>query len=110
MAGENEKDLFGEPVKDADIDMDKANREMIFMDDEHLRDTVNLMRRDGFLAFFYAPLQHVSLTTMHINTPSQGGDGSNKSRKCTAAGHGLQDFGMYTCRDLGIHYTPPCWF
>ena len=53
---ENEKDLFGEPVKDADVDMDKANGEVIFMDDDHFNEyRKSDAAKDGFLVFFYAP-------------------------------------------------------
>jgi thiol-disulfide isomerase/thioredoxin len=115
---ENEKDLFGEPVKDADVDMDKANGEVIFMDDDHFNEyRKSDAAKDGFLVFFYAPWcshckfakPHYALASTRLRT--EGDESNPKVAKAQLLAMDCKDYGMFTCRDRGIHSYPTLhWF
>ena len=115
---ENEKDLFGEPVKDADVDMDKANGEVIFMDDDHFEDyRKSNAAMDGFLVFFYAPwCSHCKYSKPHYAHAStrlrkEGDDNNPKVANAQLLAMDCKDYGMFTCRDRGIHSYPTLyWF
>jgi len=115
---ENEKDLFGEPVKDADVDMDKANGEVIFMDDDHFEDyRKSDAAKDGFLVFFYAPwCSHCKFAKPHYAHAStrlrtEGDDNNPKVANAQLLAMDCKDYGMFTCRDRGIHSYPTLyWF
>lgn len=115
---ENEKDLFGEPIKDEDIDMEKSNGEVIFMDDEHFEDYRRSQEaKDGFLVFFYAPwCSHCKFAKPHYAFAStrlrEDGDDSNpKVAKAQLLAMDCKGFGMDTCRKRGIGSYPTFqWF